>query len=66
LESPERVANLVVFEFQTTLFAVPFRVASDFEAESFVVAEDVRLSNDSENFALAMPLKGEAFASNFP
>jgi hypothetical protein len=41
LESPERVANLVVLKFQTTLFAVPFRVTSDFEAESFVVAESV-------------------------
>jgi hypothetical protein len=41
LKSPERVAHLVVLKFQTTLFAVPLRVASDFEAESFVVAESV-------------------------
>jgi len=41
LESPERVAHFVVLQFQTTLFAVPLRVAPDFEAESFVVAESV-------------------------
>ena len=41
MESPERVAHLVVFEFQTTLFAISLRVASDFEAESFVVAESI-------------------------
>ena len=41
MKSPERVAHLVVLKFQTTLFAVPLRVASDFEAESFVVAESV-------------------------
>ena len=41
MESPERVAHLVVFEFQTTLFAIPLRVASGFEAESFVVAESI-------------------------
>ncbi|CCQ34561.1 hypothetical protein HTIA_2453 [Halorhabdus tiamatea SARL4B] len=36
------------------------------DAERLVITRDVRLSNDSESFALAMPLKGEAFASNFP
>jgi len=41
LKSPERVAHHVVFKFQTALFAVPLWVASDFEAESFVVAESV-------------------------
>jgi len=41
LESPERVTHFVVLKFQTALFAIPLRVASDFEAESFVVAKSV-------------------------
>jgi hypothetical protein len=33
------------------------------DATRLVIAKDVRLSNDSESFALAMPLKREAFSS---
>ena len=36
------------------------------DAPRLIITRDVCPSNDSESFALAMPLKGEAFVSNLP
>ncbi|ELY70335.1 hypothetical protein C489_02626 [Natrinema versiforme JCM 10478] len=41
MESPERVCGFVVHEFESALLAVPLRVTSDFEPETFPVPESV-------------------------